>query len=182
MRFIILYKCKFRININIFIYFIEMERNVSFNPEPEYEKKRKMEPVDDYTQDMEKMDKREFDRQYKKQFEENRFLTMKERKADKKFISDDEWEKLDSDTGPKTTYTGEAELEEGPILQGRLNALTNRGYNVKQKINERTGENTKNLGVWGGKSRRVRKTKKAKKTKKVRKTKKTKKVRKTKRS
>jgi hypothetical protein len=156
-----------------------MERNVSFNPEPEYEKKRKMEPLDDYTQDMEKMDKREFDRQYKKQFEENSFDTMKQRKADKKFISDDEWEKLDSDSGPKTTYTGEAELEEGPILEGRLNALTNRGYNVKQKINERTGENTKNLGIWGGKkTRKVRKTKKARKTRKIKR--KTKKARKTK--
>jgi hypothetical protein len=156
-----------------------MERNVSFNPEPEYEKKRKMEPVDDYTQDIEKMEKRDFDRQYKKQFEENRFDTMKQRKADKKFISDDEWEKLDSDSGPKTTYTGEAELEEGPILEGRLNALTNRGYDVKQKINEKTGENTKNLGIWGGKktrkvkrkSKKVRKTKKIRKTKKARKTK-----------
>jgi len=165
-----------------------MERNVSFNPEPEYEKKRKMEPVDDYTQDTEKMEKREFDRQYKKQFEENRYDTMKQRKADKKFISDDEWEKLDSDTGPKTTYSGEAELEEGPILEGRLNALTNRGYNVKQKINERTGENTKNLGVWGGKTRRVKRKKtgvkrNTKKTRKSRKSKKTRKAkRKTKRS
>jgi hypothetical protein len=163
-----------------------MERNVSFNPVPEYEKKRKLEPVDDYTEDMEKMEKRDFDRQYKRQFEENRINTMNQRKADKKFISDDEWDKLDSDTGPETTYTGEAELEEGPILEGRLNALTNRGYNVKEKINERTGENTKNLGVWGGKTRRVRKAKKTKKSKKVRKVRKTKntrrKVRKTRKS
>jgi len=161
-----------------------MERNVSFNPVPEYEKKRKLEPVDDYTEDMEKMEKRDFDRQYKKQFEENRFDTMNQRKADKKFISDDEWDKLDSDAGPETTYTGEAELEEGPILEGRLNALTNRGYNVKEKINERTGENTKNLGVWGGKTRRVKKAKKTRKSRrKGRKTKKSRrKVRKTRKS
>jgi hypothetical protein len=160
-----------------------MERNVSFNPVPQYEKKRKLEPVDDYTEDMEKMEKRDFDRQYKKQFEENRFDTMKERKADKKFISDDQWDKLDSETGPETTYTGEAELEEGPILQGRLNALTNRGDNVEEKVNERTGENTRKLGIWGGKTRKVRrKTKKNKKSKKVRKAKKSKKVRKSKKS
>jgi len=161
-----------------------MERNVSFNPVPEYEKKRKIEPVDDYTEDMEKMEKRDFDRQYKKQFEQNKFDTIKERKANKKFISDDEWEKLDSKTGPETTYTGEAELEEGPILQGRLNALTNRGYNVKEKINERTGENTKNLGIWGGKTRRKakksKKSKKVRKTKKIRKSKKSRKTRKSK--
>jgi len=163
-----------------------MERNVSFNPVPQYEKKRKLEPVDDYTEDMEKMEKRDFDRQYKRQFEENRINTMNQRKADKKFISDDEWDKLDSDAGPETTYTGEAELEEGPILEGRLNALTNRGYNVKEKINERTGENTKNLGVWGGKTRRVKKAKKTRKSRrkgrKAKKTKKTKKSRKTRKS
>lgn len=138
---------------------------------------------------MEKMEKRDFDRQYKKQLEENRFNTMKERKANKKLIPYDEWDKLDSDTGPEITYTGEAELEEGPILEGKLNALTNRGYNVKEKVHERTGENTKNLGVWGGKIRRVkskktknsRKTKKSKKVRNVRKTKKSKKSRKTKR-
>jgi len=160
-----------------------MERNVSFNPVPEYEKKRKIEPVDDYTEDMEKMEKRDFDRQYKKQFEQNRFDTMKERNADKKFISDDEWEKLDSETGPETSYTGEAELEEGPILEGRLNALTNRGDNVEEKINERTGENTRKLGVWGGKTRRkAKKSKKTKNTNKVRKAKKNKKSKKVRKS
>jgi len=146
-----------------------MERNITFNPVSQYEE-REINPLNEEEETMEKIRNDRFKKQYKYQFQENRNDAMNQRKANKQFIPLDEWEKLDSNTGPKAIYTGKAELEEGPILQGKLNALINRGYNVKKKINQRTGENTNNLGVWGGK---IRKTKKSRKTRKTRKSRKT---------
>lgn len=162
-----------------------MNRNISFDESfPRYEK-RKRNSDDDDDDSYEKMQDRMFKRQYDKQFKENLDYLGKQRNAADKLISEEEWENLDSETGPKGEYTGDLDLQEGPELEANLNALVNRGEEVRPKINQRTGVDVSKKGVWGGKTKKyankkTKKSKKAKKTKKSRKAKKTKKSRKAK--
>lgn len=155
-----------------------MKRNISFNESfPKYEKRKKDEDSD--SDSIEKMENRDFKRQYKNQYQENAKYLAKQKNAASKLISDKEWEDLDYENGPKENYMGSLELQEGPELEANLNALENRGDEYKPNIYKKTGENTSKKGIWGGKIRKSKKAKKGKKTKKARKSKKAKKGKKT---
>jgi hypothetical protein len=160
-----------------------MKRNISFNESfPKYEKRKKdpdSEEDEDEDDSIEKMENREFKKNYKNQFNENGKYLARQSNAASKLMSIKDWEELDSESGPKGTYTGAIELQEGPELEANLNALENRGDEYTPRINKKTGEDISKKGVWGGKTR---KGKKEKKTKKVRKSKKGKKGKKVKKS
>lgn len=157
-----------------------MKRSLSFNESfPKYEKRKKDPNYESsWEADEEKREKRMFDNQYDKQLKENVDYARKQANATNQFISDKEWEDLDSESGPKASYSGALELQEGPELQANLYALENRGPTVGKKLNKKTGEDISKKGVWGGKTRKSRKGKKGKKTKKARKGKKSRKMRK----
>ena len=163
-----------------------MNRNISFDESfPRYEKRKRNSRDDDDDDSYEKMQDRMFKRQYDKQFKENVEYLGKQRNAADKLISEEEWENLDSATGPKGEYTGDLDLQEGPELEANLNALENRGEEVRPKINQRTGVDVSKKGVWGGKTKKSKKSKKvsnkkSRKSKKAKKSKKTKKSRKAK--
>ena len=161
-----------------------MNRNISFDESfPRYEKRKRNSRDDDDDDDSyEKMQDRMFKRQYDKQLKENVEYLGKQRNAADKLISEEEWENLDSLTGPKGEYTGDLELQEGPELEANLNALANRGEEVRPKINQRTGLDVSKKGVWGGKTKKSKKAtnKKSKKSKKAKKSRKSRKSRKAK--
>jgi len=157
-----------------------MKRNISFNETfPKYEKrKRDSESDEDEDDSIEKMENREFKRNYKNQFNENGKYLARQSNAANQLMSINEWENLDSESGPKASYTGVLELQEGPEIQANLNAMKNRGYKYKPRINKKTGEDISKKGIWGGKTRKGKKGKKTKKTKKTKKGKKSRKMRK----
>jgi len=153
-----------------------MNRNISFDENfPRYEKRKRTSDSDE-EDSYQKTQDQIFKRQYDKQFKENLDYLGNQNKATNEFISDKEWEDLDSETGPKGTYTGALELQEGPQLEANLNAFENRGLNVGKKM--RKGEDVSKKGVWGGKTKKARKVNKTKKARKANKAKKSRKAKK----
>jgi len=143
-----------------------LKKSVKFNDLPSKHQKRKRKSIaemDDEEID-EYFENKEYDRNYKKQFEENRkHMGYQNYVREKNEMSPSTWDELDNSHGPTVKYVHPLELQTGPEIEANFNALTNRGMEIpegKRRI----------LAVWGGrKSRKGRKNKKSRKSRKSRK-------------
>jgi len=139
-----------------------LNKSVKFNDLPSKHQKRKRKTIaemDDEEID-EYFENKEYDKNYKKQFEENKKrIGYQNYVREKNEMSPSTWDELDNSHGPTLKYVYPLELQTGPEIEANFNALTNRGMEIpegKRRI----------LAVWGGRKSRKNNKRKSRKLRK----------------